>query len=173
MTGEFTAYIGLGSNLGDRQSALAEALSRLASIDGIRIVAVSPVYETGPVAAQGGDFLNAAAKLRTSLAPEELLQNLHGVEEAMGRVRTEGGVTPRIIDLDLLLFGDDVIATPGLTVPHPRMRDRLFVLAPLADLDPDLEMPDGSGNLNRLLDTARREHPDQTIIRVGSLPLTV
>ncbi|HET6657088.1 MAG TPA: 2-amino-4-hydroxy-6-hydroxymethyldihydropteridine diphosphokinase [Gaiellaceae bacterium] len=139
------AYIGLGSNLGDREATLREALQRLGGLDGIDVAAVSSFRETDPVGRLDQPrFLNAAAALETKLSPRELLGCLLEVERALGRDRTkEERWGPRTIDLDLLLYGDEAIAEPGLEVPHPRMAERAFVLEPLLELDPGLRLPDG------------------------------
>ena len=142
-------YLGLGSNQGDRLASLRAARERL---DGppaggrrLRVVAASPVYETEPqgdVTAQP-DFLNACLAVETTLGPEALLDACKAVERALGRERTGARFGPRTIDLDLLLYGSETIEEPGLTVPHPRLAERRFVLEPLAELDPALELPDG------------------------------
>ena len=139
------AYIGLGSNLGDREATLREALQRLGGLDGIDVAAVSSFRETDPVGRLDQPrFLNAAAALETKLSPRELLGCLLEVERALGRDRTkEERWGPRTIDLDLLLYGDETIAEPGLEVPHPRLAERAFVLEPLLELDPSLRLPDG------------------------------
>ncbi len=140
MSSENQAFIGLGSNLGSpfggRRVNLETALARLSRTEGIRIVKVSSVYETAPMGPQDqGLFLNAAAALMTELQPEPLLDVLLAVEDKMGRVR-ERHWGPRLIDLDLLLFGQRVLRTKRLTLPHPEMANREFVLAPLAEIAP-------------------------------------
>ena len=131
-----SALIGLGSNLGDREGNLREALRRLAGTDGVRVVAVSSFVETAPVGGPAQpDYINAAAELATLREPLDLLRDLLRIESEMGRVReTRWG--PRVIDLDLLLYSDRVIEIPGLTVPHPRLSQRRFVLEPLAEIAP-------------------------------------
>jgi 2-amino-4-hydroxy-6-hydroxymethyldihydropteridine diphosphokinase len=131
------AFLGLGTNLGDRQEHLREALSALPDL-----VAVSPVYETEPVGGPPGqdDYLNVVAELDTTLTPRELLELAHRLEEAAQRVRTVRH-GPRTLDVDVLLVGDLVVDEPDLVVPHPRMWERRFVVAPLADLAPDLVPP--------------------------------
>jgi 2-amino-4-hydroxy-6-hydroxymethyldihydropteridine diphosphokinase len=139
------AYLGIGSNLGDRGAHLQLAVDALAAEPGVRVVAVSPVYETDPV---GGpvqdDFLNAVVALDTDLGARDLLELARRIERAAHRVRSERW-GPRTLDVDVLLSGDDRIAEPDLEVPHPRMWERAFVLAPLHDLAPDLvaEVPAG------------------------------
>lgn len=137
-----TAYIGLGSNLGDRRAALETAVGRLGASEGIEVTAVSALHETEPVGGPPGQgmFLNAAAALRTTLAAEALLDQLLAVEAALGRVRRQRW-GPRTVDLDLLLYGDLVLDTDRLTVPHPRLHERRFVLAPLAEIAPDVRHP--------------------------------
>ena len=138
------AYIGLGANLGDRRASLDEALARLDAEPGIEVAAVSSFRETDPVGVVDQPrFLNGAAALETTLAPRELLDRLLAVERSLGRERTGPRFGPRTIDLDLLLYGDETIDEPGLTVPHPRLYERRFVLEPLVELDSSLALPDG------------------------------
>ncbi len=130
-----TACIGLGSNLGDREGFLLEALRRLASRGEVKVEDVSSLYEPAPARVlDQPHFLNAAARLSTPLAPRDLLHALLGIEQDMGRVRIRKW-GPRSIDLDLLLMGDIVLREPGLIVPHPFLPERAFVLAPLCDLN--------------------------------------
>ena len=137
------AYVGLGSNLGDRERNLRNALALLARSD-VRVVAVSRFRETEPVGyADQPRFLNAAALAETDLSARDLLDRLLAVERSLGRERTGPRFGPRTIDLDLLVYGDETIDEPGLTVPHPRLTERRFALEPLAELDPDLTLPDG------------------------------
>jgi 2-amino-4-hydroxy-6-hydroxymethyldihydropteridine diphosphokinase len=145
------AYVGLGANLGDRERTLREAVDSLGAEDGIEVVAVSTLRETEPVGVgEQPRFLNGALALDTPLGARELLDLLLAVEQRFGRVRTPGEHGPRTIDLDLLLYGDEQIGEPGLTVPHPRLHERRFVLEPLAELAPDLVVP-GRGNVESLL----------------------
>jgi len=138
------AYIGLGSNLGDRRAQLDEALRRLDADPAVAVVAVSSFRDTDPVGVVDQPrFLNAAAALDTSLPPRELLDRLLAVERALGRDRSGERWGPRTVDLDLLLYGDLALDEPGLTVPHPRLDERRFVLEPLVELDPALTLPDG------------------------------
>ena len=140
------AYISLGSNLGDRAEALDQAVQRLRRRPGLRVTALSPVYETEPEGiVDQPKFLNQVVELATELDPDVLLGVLRGIENELGRVRRERW-GPRTIDLDLLLYGDRRIESPTLQVPHPRMLERRFVLEPLADVAPDLVIP-GSGGL--------------------------
>lgn len=135
----------LGSNEGERELLLAAALEALRATPGIRDVVVSPVYETDPVGpGEQGAYLNAVARLSTSLAPHALLGRLLEIERVAGRVRGPLRNTARTLDLDLLLYGEQRIETPDLQVPHPRLRDRGFVLEPLCQLAPQLVLP-GTG----------------------------
>lgn len=128
------AYLGLGSNLGDREAALREAVRRLDRPPSLTVAACSDVYETSPVGpVLQGPFLNMVVAVRTCLSPEELLDAALGIETAMGRVRTVRW-GPRTIDIDLLLYDRSVRSSPRLTVPHPRMAERAFVLVPLVDV---------------------------------------
>ena len=137
-----TAHIGLGSNLGDRWAALRAALRRLRAEPGVRLVDSSEVYETAPVDCPPGSapYLNAVAVVETDRAPHDLLKLLQGIERQFGRVRGEPNA-PRTLDLDLLLYDDQVLSTPDLVVPHPRLHERAFVLVPLADVSPDTVHP--------------------------------
>jgi 2-amino-4-hydroxy-6-hydroxymethyldihydropteridine diphosphokinase len=129
------AYVGLGANLGDREATIRAALAALAEEDGIEVVAVSSLRETEPVGVGPQPlFLNGAAALETTLTARELLETLLAIEHRFGRTRVPGEHGPRTLDLDLLLYGDEQIDEPGLTVPHPRLLERDFVLDPLAEL---------------------------------------
>jgi 2-amino-4-hydroxy-6-hydroxymethyldihydropteridine diphosphokinase len=146
------AYVGLGSNLGDREATIRAALAELAAADAVELVAVSALVETEPVGyLDQPRFLNGAAALETSLSARALLDLLLAVEARFGRDR--GAVPaqgPRTLDLDLLLYGDDEIDEPGLRIPHPRLHERAFALGPLAELDPALDVP-GKGSVETLL----------------------
>jgi 2-amino-4-hydroxy-6-hydroxymethyldihydropteridine diphosphokinase len=145
------AYIGLGSNLGDREQHLRNAIELLAAEPEVEVLAVSTVRETEPVdVVDQPRFLNAAAKVETSLSSRALMQRLLAIEQALGRSRAGRRFGPRIIDLDLLLYGDQIVDEPGLTVPHPRLAERRFALEPLHELDPDLVVP-GRGPVLDLL----------------------
>jgi len=146
------AYIGIGANLGDRHGAIASAVDLLRAEEGLEVLAVSTLRETDPVGyLDQPRFLNGAAAVETSLTARELLGRLLEIERRLGRVRGEGPrFGPRPIDLDLLLYGDGTIGEPGLQVPHPRLTERRFVLEPLAELDPELEIP-GAGPVQALL----------------------
>lgn len=139
------AYVGLGANLGDREAAIRRA----AALIGAR--RLSSIRETEPWGyAEQPPFLNAVAEVETALAPRAFLDRLLAVERDLGRVRAGPRYGPRTIDLDLLVHGDRVVDEPGLQVPHPRLRERLFVLEPLAELAPGLEIP-GNGTVSALL----------------------
>jgi 2-amino-4-hydroxy-6-hydroxymethyldihydropteridine diphosphokinase len=147
------AYIGLGGNLGDRRSYLERALDLLARDPDVRIAAVSSFHDTEPVGyVEQPRFLNGVAALETELGPRELLERMLAVERALGRERTGPRYGPRTIDLDLLVYGDVEIDEPDLVVPHPRLAERSFVLEPLAEVAPDLVLPDG----RRVVDLVRR-----------------
>lgn len=146
------AYVALGSNLGDRERTLREALDALGAEDGVEVVAVSRLIETEPVGVVDQPrFLNGVAALETEHSALALLDLLLDVERRFGRVR-EGVPAhgPRTLDLDLLLYGNAEIDEPGLRVPHPRMHERAFVLRPLAELAPGLEIP-GRGAVEAIL----------------------
>jgi 2-amino-4-hydroxy-6-hydroxymethyldihydropteridine diphosphokinase len=144
-------YIGLGSNLGDREATIRRALELLAADGAIEVEAVSSLRETEPVGyVDQPRFLNGAAALRTELAPRAVLERLQQVEAALGRDRTGRRFGPRTIDLDLLLYDGVQVDEPGLEIPHPRLVERRFVLEPLAELDSTLEVP-GRGSVQALL----------------------
>jgi len=146
------AYVGLGSNLGDREATIRAALAELEAADGVDVVAVSTLVDTAPVGyTDQPRFLNAAAALESRLSPRELLELLLAVEARFGRDRSlVPAQGPRTLDLDLLLYGEARIHEPGLEIPHPRLHERAFVLGPLAELDPALEVP-GKGSIQTLL----------------------
>ena len=145
------AYIGLGSNLGDRERTLARALELLDREAAVRVVAVSRFRETEPWGfADQPRFLNAAAALETDLEPGALLDRLLAVERSLGRTRDGPRFGARTLDLDLLLYADLRVEEPGITVPHPRLHERRFALEPLAELDPELVVP-GRGPVRALL----------------------
>jgi 2-amino-4-hydroxy-6-hydroxymethyldihydropteridine diphosphokinase len=160
MNSQVTAYLGLGSNLGDRAGHLREAVGLLAETDGIAVTAVSSVYETAPVGyVEQPDFLNMVIRVETSLSPEELLDAAMRVERLLHRVR---GIRwgPRTIDIDILIYGDAVIRRGDLSIPHPRMADRAFVLVPLREIAGNLLVP---GTDARLDDWIRELPADQEI----------
>ena len=144
------AFIGLGSNLGERGAELERALSEIAALPGTELVARSSQYESAPLQASGGDYLNVVARVRTTLAPTALLHALQAIEARHGRERSFANA-PRRLDLDLLLHGAGACASGELVLPHPRMHERAFVLAPLAEIAPGLGVP-GRGPIEALLD---------------------
>ena len=145
------AYVGLGSNMGDRERMLWSALHMLTFNPEVEVVAVSAIRETDPVGFEDQPrFLNAAAAIDTELEPRALLDLLLSIERELGRTRDGPRFGPRTIDLDLLLYGEEIVDEPGLAVPHPRLHERRFVLVPLADLDPGLTVPE-KGSVQALL----------------------
>ena len=144
-------YVGLGSNLGDREQTIRGALARIEADPQIDVVAVSSLRETDPVGyTDQPKFVNGAAALRTQLSPKALLERLLQIERELGRERSGPRYGPRTIDVDLLLYGSEEVDEPGLRIPHPRLAEREFVLEPLAELDSDLEVP-GRGSVRALL----------------------
>jgi 2-amino-4-hydroxy-6-hydroxymethyldihydropteridine diphosphokinase len=137
-----TAYLGLGSNLGDRLGNLQAAVDGLERAVGVRVVASSRVWETAPVGPPQPDYLNAVLRVETELSPVDLLAACRGVEEDLGRIRRERWAA-RTIDVDVLLFDARTVDEPDLVVPHPRLIERAFVVLPLLELDPDPVLPDG------------------------------
>jgi 2-amino-4-hydroxy-6-hydroxymethyldihydropteridine diphosphokinase len=145
------AYVGLGANLGDRDETMRAALELLAQVEGVQVLDVSSFRETEPVGVLDQPrFLNAAAVVETTLTPRALLDGLLSVERALGRTRDGARFGPRTIDLDLLLYGEEIVHEAGLTVPHPRLHERAFALEPLHELEPELVVP-GRGPLETLL----------------------
>ena len=136
------AYIGLGGNLGDARHTLTQALSQLDAAEGVQVMAVSPFYRSAPVQAEGPDFINAVAQVRTSLPPLALLDVLQAIEQAHHRQRPYRNA-PRTLDLDLLWHDAQEMTSTRLVLPHPRMHERAFVLAPLLDLAPHWQLPQG------------------------------
>jgi 2-amino-4-hydroxy-6-hydroxymethyldihydropteridine diphosphokinase len=159
-------YLGLGSNVGDRESHLRAAVEGLRE-HGVEVQAISSLYETEPVGKvlDQPDFLNAAARIRTELEPEELLDVCKAIEVEQGRMLGGQRHGPRPLDIDLLLLDDIELSTERLTLPHPEVTSRRFVLAPLLELDPALALPDGT----RLADALEDLGPGQRVSRAGSL----
>lgn len=146
-------YIGLGSNLGDRQARLQEAREKIAGMPGTVIRKLSSLYLTEPWGYhEQGEFINQVVEIETILSPEELLACLQEIEIKMGRQHV-GKWGPRIIDLDILLYGDQVINLPELKVPHPYMRQRLFVLIPLQEMDPKIVFPEDGMTIKEVLNS--------------------
>ena len=156
---ETDAYIALGSNLGDRELNLLRAVSELGRLPGCRVTALSRFFETSPVGMPDDTpaFLNGALRLTTELSPRDLLAELQRIEQQVfGRSASAAPVSRRM-DLDLLLYGDQMLSEPGLTVPHPRLALRRFVLQPLADIAPDLVEPSSGRTINDLLANLQSE----------------
>jgi 2-amino-4-hydroxy-6-hydroxymethyldihydropteridine diphosphokinase len=159
-------YIGLGGNLGDPIATLREALALVAQLPGVELDAVSSAYESAPVGLeQQPPFVNAAARVLTAAPLAEVLAGLLGIERQLGRVRTVR-YGPRTLDLDILLAGDEIVEEPGLAVPHPRLAERRFALAPLVELDPALALP-GGARLSSLLSAVG----DQAVLRLDGVAL--
>jgi len=145
------AYVGLGANLGDREGMLRLALERIATEPSVELVAASTLRETEPEDYLDQPlFLNAAAAVETDLSPRQLLARLQLIECELGRRRAGPRFGPRVIDLDLLLYGSLTMSEPEIEIPHPRLHLRRFALEPLAELDPGLEVP-GKGSVSALL----------------------
>jgi 2-amino-4-hydroxy-6-hydroxymethyldihydropteridine diphosphokinase len=172
--GWVTAYLGLGGNQGDRLALLRRALQRLAEHPAVELLAVSQVHESEFVGPGRQDpYLNACARIKTTLAARDLLCLLKEIEGELGR-RPESHMQPRPVDLDLLLFGGQILSEPDLEVPHPRMRERAFVLEPLAQLGEHVEFPDSGETVGSACAKIRRksgpwiEPRPQWNLRVGS-----
>ena len=151
------AYVGLGANIGEPRRQLRAAIEELMNLPDARQVLVSGLYRSEPVGyTDQPDFLNAVARLDTGLSPEALLDRLQEIERRHGRERSFRGA-PRTLDLDLLLHGNQSIASPRLTLPHPRMHERAFVLAPLTEIAPDIAIP-GRGAARELLAACRGQN---------------
>ena len=149
-----TAYVGLGSNLDEPHGHVLRALDELARLPGTRLVRHSALYRSAPLAPTAQpDFVNAVAQLETTLEPRRLLDELSAIEARHGRGRPYPNA-PRTLDLDLLLYGQTVLDSPELTLPHPRMHERAFVLEPLAELEPCAMIP-GRGRVDELLRDCR------------------
>jgi 2-amino-4-hydroxy-6-hydroxymethyldihydropteridine diphosphokinase len=161
--GDELAFVSLGSNLGDRERHLCAGFAALRALRGVRDVVASRVYETDPVGpGRQAPYLNAAACLFTDLMPRALLAELLAIERSEGRARSGVRNEPRTLDLDLLLYGDRMLAEPDLAVPHPRLAERPFVLEPLSDLAPDLVPPGARASLSALAAAVR----DPAAVRV-------
>lgn len=139
-SGTVDAFVGIGANLGAARDNVRRALERLGQLPGTRVTGTSSLFRTAPVDADGDDYINAVARVRTSLPAAELLQELLAIEQTFGRERSYVNA-PRQLDLDVLLYGREIIRTESLTVPHPRMTERAFVLIPLLQIDPLITIP--------------------------------
>jgi len=156
------AFIGLGANLGDPEVQVRRAIQALGELPRTHLLAASSLYRSAPVGVgEQPDFINAVARVETELSARELLEELLAAEARFGRERPSPGA-PRKLDLDLLLYGDRVLAEPGLVVPHPRMHERAFVLVPLAEIAPDVSIP-RQGSVKTLLAACR----GQKIQKIG------
>jgi 2-amino-4-hydroxy-6-hydroxymethyldihydropteridine diphosphokinase len=165
-SGSRTAYLSLGSNVGDRRRHLADAIAALGA-HGVEVEAVSSAYETEPVGEilEQPDFLNAAVRVRTALEPLELLRICKAIEVELGRMFGGPRHGPRPIDVDILLLGDVELRSEGLTLPHPELAHRRFVLVPLLELDPELTLPDGT----RLADALAGLGDSQQVESAGAI----
>lgn len=154
---EKQAFVALGANLGEPVAALKRALAAIAEIEGTRVVRASSFYSTAPIDSSGPDYVNAVCEVSTTLQPQALLHALQRIENDNGRVRPVGvHNAPRTLDLDVLLFDGQRIQTPELTVPHPRMHLRAFVLVPLVEIAPEVEIP-GLGKARDYLDSVANQ----------------
>jgi len=159
---QHTAYISLGSNMGNRLQACRNAITALAADGGGTICGRSRFYQTSPVGDTDQDwYLNCAVALTTPLQPAELLALCLNIEKRAGRVRTQRRYGPRVLDLDIVIFGTRVIKSPELTIPHPRMHERRFVLQPICDINPQLQHPLLNKSIGELLETL--QDPSQQI----------
>ena len=159
-----TTYVALGANLGDPLATLQAALAALAGIPATTLGTASSLYRTAPVGLRNQpDFVNAVAQLRTTLSPRQMLEALFDIEAQFGRSRSVPNA-PRTLDLDLLLHGETTLADRDLTLPHPRMHLRAFVLVPLLEIDPACSIP-GLGPAQQFLDGCR----EQSIVRISSV----
>jgi len=147
-----TIYLSLGSNLGDRESFLRQAVHLLSSMTGLKLLARSSVYKSAPIDCPEGtpDFLNMVVKMDCTLAPEQLLDGAERLEREMGREH-KNGTCSRVIDIDIILFGERIFNNDRLTIPHPRMAQRAFVLIPLCEISPRLTEPTSGAALSDLL----------------------
>ena len=153
------ACIGLGANLGDARATLGAAIDALRALPQSALLTVSSVWRSAPIDSSGPDYLNAVALIETRLAPQALLEALQRIERAHGRERPYRNA-PRTLDLDLLLYGEESIATPTLQVPHPRLHERAFVLRPLAEVAPGLVVS-GHGRVGDLLPLVADQRVDR------------
>ncbi len=169
MSSSIDAFIALGSNLGDRARYLSDALATLAASEGVELQSVSHIYETDPIGPPPqGPYYNAAAKILTTLPPRDLLALLHRIEAGSGRERSSARNEPRVLDLDLLFFGDLCSDTPELILPHPRLHERPFVLEPLAEIAPEITHPRLGVSVAKLVESVR---DPAAVRRMALLPL--
>jgi 2-amino-4-hydroxy-6-hydroxymethyldihydropteridine diphosphokinase len=162
------AFVGIGSNIGDRVTHCRAALDRLRLLPDTTLTRVSPFFESAPQeGVEGGLFLNAVAEIATTLPPRRLLDHLHEIEAALGRATDHAPGGERTMDLDVLLYGDVVMHEPGLTIPHPRMAERRFVLAPLVAIAPAVRHPVLGITVTELL---RRLGPEASALPLGARP---
>ena len=161
---EVLCAIAVGSNLGDRTETIREAIASLDAVDGVNVVSVSALHETDPVGGPAQSaFLNGALLVRTWLTARQLLAQLHLVERSLGRVRPDPVRNgPRTIDLDLLLYGEEILAESDIEIPHPRMHERSFVLDPLVEIGPDLRHPLQTLTVRQLHESLRAKELDVT-----------
>ena len=161
-----TAFIGMGGNLGQARTTVLAAIDALAQLPQTQLIASSPLYGSAPLGenAEGPNYVNAVAQLRTTLSADALLRELHRIEGAFGRARSYKNA-PRTLDLDILLYGDTVCHTDTLTLPHPRMHERAFVLYPLFDLKPDISWHNALGQRVSVRDL-KAQIADQDISRL-------
>jgi len=164
-------FIGIGSNEGDRLEHISRALQALNAVRGIRVVQMATILETEPVGGPPqGPYLNTAAELQTTLTPRELLTALQGIERRLGRTPSPQRWIPRPIDLDILLYDNQIIQEPDLVIPHPRMHERRFVLEPLAQLAPDLAHPTLGRTMAALLVPFQLDEPNHMSQRARIVP---
>jgi 2-amino-4-hydroxy-6-hydroxymethyldihydropteridine diphosphokinase len=164
-----TAFVGVGANLGDAAASVRRAIDRLSRVRGTTLAACSSLYRSRPVDAQGPDFVNAVAQLCTTCTAPELLAHLQQLEAAAGRERPYRNA-PRTLDLDLLLYGDARIESAQLTVPHPRMHQRAFVLLPLAQIAPQRVTPSQLAAITSQVIARMTDGPDDGAIATGGSP---
>lgn len=162
------AIIALGANLGKPAEALKAAVADLDKVVGVVVKAISPFYTTSPVESSGPDYVNAVTLVETTLTPMALLKVCQAIELSHGRVRPQGVINaPRTLDLDVIDYEGVTSDDPVLTLPHPRMHERLFVLVPLADICPDWQMQNGD-SIEQTIERVKKMHPDQKNFTLSS-----